>query len=216
MDELSTLLHLFEKFKEVLVGAASSKKSAAIKKASTALKNCISFLEPPTKKTTQKELKERLLTDGTASRIRNRWAQNKALIDLGAIAHEVGLTLKRPTIDHIIIAFYYPSNRLEELATRFEKLAVSNPGIIEIQRFQGWRGELRALKSKEQIQSALQELLQNEGIEIIRRFAVHLNTRDLSGKRKLPKSAPEAKLVDAVAGQLWKEKIISKAQEGTL
>ena len=127
MDELSGLLRLFETFKEALNRAVPSKRLAVVKKATTALKACINVLEPVPKKPTQKELKERLLTDRTALKIRTYWANHKTLIDLGAMASEVGITLKRPSIDHIIIAYYYPSNRLDELLTRFEKIAANDP-----------------------------------------------------------------------------------------
>jgi hypothetical protein len=214
MDELSSLLRLFETFRETLNRAAPSKRLEAIKKAATSLKACINVLEPAPKKPTQKELKERLLTDRTALKIRTYWTNHKTLIDLGAMAREIGITLNKPSIDHIIIAYYYPSNRLDELATRFEKIAASDPATKEIQRFQEWRGELRALKTQEEMERAVQQLLQKEGADNIRLFAAHLNTKDSSGKRKLPKTATQAKLVEAVAAHLWKEKIVSKAQEG--
>ncbi len=191
-----------------------SKRLAVVKKATTALKACINVLEPVPKKPTQKELKERLLTDRTALKIRTYWANHKTLIDLGAMASEVGITLKRPSIDHIIIAYYYPSNRLDELLTRFEKIAANDPVRVETQRFQEWRGQLRALSSQEEIESAVRRLMRVEGAESLRRFAVHLNTKDSSGKRKLPKTASEMKLMEAITAHLWKEKVVSKAQEG--
>jgi hypothetical protein len=215
MDELSSLLRLFETFKEALNRAAPSKKLEAVKKATTALKACLNLLEPTPKKPSQKELKERLLTDRTALRIRACWDNHKALIDLVTMAHEVGLTLKKPSIDHLIIAYFYPTNKLDELLTRFEKIAANDPATKETQRFQELRGELRALKTREEIERAVQHLVQGEGAEAVRRFAVHLNTKDSSGKRKLAKTASQAKLVEAIAAHLWREKVVSKAQEGT-
>ncbi|MDQ7784145.1 MAG: hypothetical protein RDU20_14770 [Desulfomonilaceae bacterium] len=216
MDELKDLTNLFEKFKEALARGAASKRSQAVKKLTTALDSCIKLLVPTPKKPTQKDLKEQLLADGTALRIRSVWNNHKAIIDLPAMAREVGITLKKPTIDHLIIAYYHPENRLKELATRLDEIAANDPARIEIDRFQKLRGELRALRTREEMESAVERLVDEEGIEMVRRFAGHLNAKDSSGKRKLPKNASQTRVIDAVSAHLWKEKMVSKAQEGRL
>ena len=58
------------------------------------------------------------------------------------------------------------------------------------------------------------QIAERNGVEIVRRFAEYLDTKDLSGNKKLSKKASVPKLVDAVATHLWKEKINSRAQEG--
>lgn len=214
MDDLAGLLSLFETFKEGLSKAAPSQRSEAIKKATKALAACVKLLELTPKRPTQKALKEQLLTEKTALKIRACWQQHKAIIDLGRMATEIGLKLKKPSIDHLIIAYYYPINRLQELATKVENIAANNPACIETKRFQEWRGELRAMNTLEQIGHAVQCLAQREGTETMRRFAVHLNTRDLSGKKRLAKNASPAKLVEAVSSHLWREKVVSEVQEG--
>lgn len=214
MDELTALTNLFDEFKEALDKGAPSKRSQAVKKLMTALNACIKLLVPAPKKVTQKELKEKLLTDKTALRIRALWNNHKAIIDLPSMAREVGITLKKPSIDHLIIAYYHPENRLEELAARFEEMAANDPARIEIERFQKWRGDMRALRTQEEVQRAVECLVDEKGIEVVRRFAGHLNTKDSSGRRRLPKTASRARLIDAVTAHLWKEKMVSRAQEG--
>lgn len=216
MDELTLLTKLYDRFKVALDKAPSAKRAQAVKKAATALDACIKLLEAAPKKPTQKELKEQLLTDSTALRIRSHWNNHKAVIDLPAMGREVGIGLKKPTIDHLIIAYYYPDDRLEELAKRFDEIAANDPATVEIQRFQKWRGEFRSLLTQEEIRRAVERLVKDEGIEVVRRFAMHLNTKDSSGRQRLRKTATPAKLIEAVAAQLWKEKMVSKAQEGRL
>ncbi len=214
MDELTALTNLFEKFKEALDKGAPSERSQAVKKLTTALNACIKLLVPPPKKVTPKELKERLLTDRTALRIRALWNNHKAVIDLPSMAREVGIALKKPSIDHLIIAYYHPVNRLEQLAEKFDEIAANDPARIEIERFQKWRGDLRGLRTKEEVDREVESLVEREGIEVVRRFAGHLNAKDSSGKRKLRKDASLAKLIDSVTSHLWQEKMVSKAQEG--
>jgi hypothetical protein len=214
MDELTALTNLFEKFKEALDKGAPSTRSQAVKKLTTALNACIKLLVPAPKKVSQKELKEKLLTDRTALRIRALWNNHKAIIDLPSMARDVGIPVKKPTIDHLIIAYYYPENRLDELAERFDEIAANDPARIELERFQKWRGELRALRTAEEVGRAVERLVDEEGVEVVRRFAGHLDVKDSSGKRRLAKNALQPRLIDAVTASLWKEKMVSKAQEG--
>jgi hypothetical protein len=214
MDELTALLRLFETFKEALHKAAPSKQLEAIKKATTGLKACINLVAPTPKKPTQKELKERLLADRKALKIRALWTAHKTCVDLRGMADEVGLMHKKPSIDHIVMAYYYPSNRLDELLDRFEGIAANDPAAKEIKRLQDLRGALRALHTLEEIENALLVLVQEEGLGAMRRFAVHLDTKDSSGKRRLAKTASQGALVKAVAAHLWTEKKRSEAQEG--
>jgi len=209
MDELSVLDKLFEKFKERLTKAPPAKKSEAIKKAISSLKASIKLVEP-----TQRDLKQELLTDKTAIKIRSLWNDAKKAIDLNAMARELGLTLKRPTIDHVMLGYYYPERKLEELAKRLEAAVANDPERIEIQQFQEWRGRLRAMNREDDIARGVQRLVEEQGEPVVRRFAVHLKTKDASGRRKLPKTASLSKVIDAVATQLWKERMVSKAQEG--
>lgn len=209
MDDLSVLLALFETFTDRLNKAAPSKRIAAIRRGIGSLKACIKLVEP-----TQKELKQDLLTNKTAMRIRTLWNDCRKLIDLNVIAKEAGLTLKRPSLDHVVLAYYHPKNRLEDLLKRLEAIAASDPARVEIQLFQEWRGHLRALPNQEAVAKAVEALVTERGEKVAKGFAAYLNAKDISGKRKLPKNAPLPKLVEAVACHLWNERIVSKAQEG--
>jgi hypothetical protein len=206
VDELSAL---FEEFKRRLDKAKPNKRATAIQKAITSLETWLKGLQP-----TQKEIKEELLTNEKAITIRSIHNSNKGLLDLKQLAGQLRLTVEKPNIDHVIAGYYYPDNRLDDLLKRFENAALQDPTMAKLKRFQEWRGQLRSLKSAEDIASGLERLVENEGVDTVRRFAEHLNARDLERNRKLAKNAPVPKLVQAVASHLWSEKIRSKAQEG--
>jgi hypothetical protein len=210
MDQLETLIHLFEVFQERLRKAQPKKRSVALGKAVATFEALTKSLQP-----TQKEIKQELLTNRTAMKIREIWNGNKKLFDLTALARELGLALKKPSIDHIILGYYYPTDRLKELAIRLEGLEKLDPSIKEKQIFQEWRGRLRSKTSQAEIVAEIVLIADRDGVEILRRFAEHLDTKDLSGSKKLSKKAAIPKLVDAVAAHLWKEKMRSKAQEGS-
>jgi len=209
MDQMETLVSLFGAFQERLSKAQPRKRLDALSKAIAAFESLIKNLQP-----TQKEIKQELLTNRTAMKIREMWNSNKKLFDLNPLARELRLALKKPGIDHIILGYYYPTDRLEELARRFEDIEKRDPAIKEKQAFQEWRGWLRSKASQAEIVSEIVLIADREGVDILRRFAEHLNTKDCSGAKKLSKKAAVPKLVDALAAHLWKEKMKSKAQEG--
>lgn len=211
MEQISVLLELVEKFKERLPQVPPAKQLAAVNKAIRALNTCLQSIEP-----TQKELKQELLTNKEAMKIRTLWDGIRKSVDLPRMAKEMGLTVKKPSLDHILLGYYYPQNRLRDLVQKFETIAASDPARAEIARFQQWRGELRALRSHPDVEEGVKRLVAAQGVDIVRRFAAHLSTKDSSGKRKLPKTARVDKLIEAVAAQLWKERLISRAQEGAL
>jgi hypothetical protein len=114
----------------------------------------------------------------------------------------------------VIFVHYYPKNRLEDLAKRLEQVVANDPREIEVQHFQELRGKMRTLRSRDEVDNAVQRVVDREGPEFVRRFAAHLKTKDISGKRRLPSNASVNKLVEAVVMHLWKERMDSKAQEG--
>ncbi len=209
MDQLETLIHLFGVFQERLRKAQLKKSSVALSKAVATLEALIKGLQP-----TQKEIKQELLTNRTAMKIREMWNNNKKLFDLTPLARELGLALKKPTIDHIILGYYYPTDRLGELARTFEDIEKRDPSMKEKQTFQEWRGRLRSKRSQDEVAGEILQIAERNGVEIVRRFAEYLGTKDLSGNKKLSKKASVPKLVDAVVAHLWGEKINSRAQEG--
>jgi hypothetical protein len=210
MTEKDELSALFEEFKRRLEKAKPNKRAAAIEKAIASLKTWLKGLQP-----TQKEIKENLLTDETAIKIRSIYSSNKGLFDLKDIARQLGLTLQRPNIDHIIIGYYHPHNHLNDLLRNFEKAAQQDPTAPRLRKFQEWRGQLRSLKSVEDVIREVERIVEKEGIDTVRGFAEHLNARDFERGKKLAKNAPVPKVVQAVASHLWSEKMRSKAQEGS-
>jgi len=205
-DELSALL---EEFKRRLDRAKPNKRAATIEKAITSLKTWLKGLQP-----TQKEIKGELLTNEKAIKIRSIYNGNKGLFDLKDMARQLRLTLQKPNIDHILIGHYHPHNRLDDLLRKFEKAAQQDPTVARLKRFQEWRGQLRNLKTAEDVMREVERIVEKEGVDTVRGFADHLNARDFERDRKLAKNAPVPKLIQAVASHLWSEKMRSKAQEG--
>jgi len=209
MDQMATLLRLFDEFKGRVNRSPSQKKAAVLKKAIGHLEKLLKSLQP-----TQKEIKQELLTNRTAMMIREIWNTNKGLFNLPEMAKELSLKVKRPSIDHIIIGYYFPHDRLEQLAHRFEKIAQSDPSSEQRRVFQEWRVRLRTRMSQEEIQAELLDLVEAKGVDPVRKFAEFLTTKDLTGNRKLSKTASASRLVEALVIRLWREKMTSRAQEG--
>ncbi|MFC1834937.1 hypothetical protein ACFL2Q_09405 [Thermodesulfobacteriota bacterium] len=211
MDRLDELTQQFESFKRLLIETTPKKRATAIKNALTNLKKLSKSLEPP-----KKELKAKLMTHPTAIEIREIYADNKRIIDLKPLADDLGLTLKKPTIDHILIGHFYPTDRLNQLADRFREMQKSDPARGNKQLYQEWRGRLRSLGSQDLIAKEVERLIEEQGTDQVRGFAAHVKTKELTSKRKLAKNASVERLVAALAGKLWSEKMTSRAQEGTL
>jgi hypothetical protein len=209
MEHASNITDLFDKFISLMEKAPKKKQQAAAKTAETDLKKWIKKLEP-----TQKDLKQQLITHPTAINIRELYNNNKKSIDLKSLANELGLNLKKPTIDHIMIGHFYPRDNLSELEQRLMKQADSDPAARDGKVFIEWRGMLRSCDSEKQIKSNLEELISKEDIGSLRRFAEYMKTKDNRGNRKLPTNASKDDLVKALAAQLWKEKMKDRALEG--
>lgn len=209
MEQTANMDRLYADMKSKLIQAPLGKRETAIKTVVAALQRALKSLQPP-----QTELKQTLLTDKTAMRIREIWNSNKKLFDLSVLAKELELTLKKPTLDHILLGYYHPTNRLHDLLVRFERIYAADPSREKEQRFQEWRGKIRSLRSQEEMSSELGRIVEQHGAESVREFAKQLQVKDLSGKRKLPKDAKESRLIEALSTHLWSEKQTSRAQEG--
>ena len=209
MNDMNTLEELFRGLRKGLEKAKPSKRQAVITKAVAALNLLTKLLRP-----TQRELTEELLTNKSAMRIRELYSGNKKLFDLASMARELGLKLQKPSMDHILIGYYFPTDRLDELKKKFERIVENDPNAALKRTFQEWRGMLRTLGSEEDIAGRIRRLVQSDGTDKIREFAKHLITKDLSTNKRLPKNASEDKLVRALAARIWHEKMQSRAQEG--
>jgi hypothetical protein len=207
-DELSDL---FDSFKSCLEKAKPEKRAKITPKVLRSLHVWTRALAP-----TQKEIKQELLTNETAIEIREIYHSDKKLFDLLPLAQDLAIFAKRPTIDHILAGYYYPENRLRQLKEKFESIVDSDPAMQRKRMFLEWRGRLRSLTSEEEIAKEINRLIASEGLKTVREFAAHLKTRDLNGKRKLPRNSALSRMVKAVSTHLWREKMTSKALEGHL
>jgi hypothetical protein len=209
MDKMEHLYELIEAFKSQLARTPPKNRTATIEKAIKSLKSWTKSLRP-----SQTQLKKELLTNPTAIRIRQIYGDHKKSINLRLFGEELGLTVKTPTLDHILIGYYYPLDRLHDLTTRFEALANADPATQARKKFQDWRSELKSCGSKDSIADELDRLITDHGLEAVREFAAYLKTKSSTGRGKLGRRASRANVVKAVAAHLWNEKMTTRAQEG--
>lgn len=209
MDRMQHLCDLIETFKARLEKSSPKKRKAVIEKAVKAVKSWTESLTP-----SQAELKKELLTNSTAIRIREIYSTHKKSINLLSFAKDLGLTIKRPSVDHIIIGHYYPVDRLDELAAKLETLAQADPAVQARKKFQDWRARLKSLQSKDLIADEMDQLIDDHGLQAVRDFAAYLKTKSPTGRGMLGKRAKRENVVKAVAAHLWTEKMTTRAQEG--
>lgn len=209
MSELNELLDLLDRFKQRIGNAPATKRRTVSQQAVKSVKGWLKKLQP-----SQKDLKKELLTHPQAMEIREIWDGNKKLLPMNDLARELGLTVKKPTIDHILLGFYYPEDRLDELAARLKKAAANDPALAEREAFVDLRARLRSQTSQDSITEELERIADNDGVDKLRRFAEAIRTKDPKSNRKLSKRAKPDRLIDAISHQLWHEKLKSKAQEG--
>ncbi|MEW6348683.1 MAG: hypothetical protein AB1646_06445 [Thermodesulfobacteriota bacterium] len=217
MGEVEVLLHLIDELKNQVEIARSDPGSYPLAKAITSLRKCLEqFTTHPSETApphSRAEIRNKLLTDPIALKIRETWTENRRLIDLKALARDAGVTVKNPTLDHVVAA-YYQRRGLPALSGKLEAIAKADGSRAKREMFQQWRGELRTLTSKENIADEIRLKIARQGLPTVRSFAEHLGTRDPNNRKKLAKNATEQRLVDAVTAHLWKEKMDSRAQEG--
>ncbi len=217
MGDVEVLLHLIDQLRNKAEIARSDPESYPTVRAITCLRRCLEQFTPRPVEThpppSRADIRKKLLTDPVALKIRETWTENRRLIDIKAFARDAGVTVKNPTLDHVV-AVYYQKNGLLDLAGKLEEIVKADGSRAKRDMFQQWRGELRTLTSQETIADEIRLKITQQGLPMVRAFAEHLGAKDPKSRRKLAKNATQQRLVDAVTAHLWKEKMDSRAQEG--
>ena len=194
MDNADILLDLIGQLKRKVDNARATGESLPMGTAIQFLRQALEQFTPLPRSTyvqpSRADIRKTLLTDPIALKIQEIWSDNRRIIDVRALAADSGVTVKNPTLDHVVTA-YYQKNALHELAGKLEAIVRADGSRARKDMFQQWRGELRTLTSQEIMAHEIKIKITDQGLALVRSFAEHLGARDPNTRRKLAKNATE-------------------------